>query len=262
MIALIGIFNEIYFMPELLKSDAIILDSIRWKDTSKIVTMFSREYGIIKVIARGVYRNKSTFAGKLESLNRVEIVINSSSSRSLQILTEVDVIDSYNAIRPDLQRLPYALAILELIRQTIRESHVDTIFYDFIIVLLDGLRTIQKPVIIFIYFLLKLVSFLGFKPNLDECQVCNKTPSSDTSYFSLEKGTIFCQDCAEGAAMLRKVKASDLELLKRLQNFPHRKIDEFEVKDLPAQYFTTLLIDYLNFHTETNVTVKSLSMLI
>ena len=62
--------------------------------------------------------------------------------------------------------------------------------------------------------------------------------------------------------MLRKVKASDLELLKRLQNFPHRKIDEFEVKDLPAQYFTTLLIDYLNFHTETNVTVKSLSMLI
>ncbi len=249
-------------MSELLKSEAIILDSIRWKETSKIVSLFSREWGIIKVIARGIYRNKSTFAGKLESLNRVEVVINSRSSRSLQILTEADVIDSFNNIRPDLQRLPYALAILELIRQTIRESHLDSIFYDFIIVLLDAIKTAKSPAIIFIYFLLKLVSFLGFKPNLGQCQVCENQPPSEIVYFSLEKGSIFCRDCAEGATMLRKIKSEDLDVLRKLQKHPHRQIGEFEVKDIPAQYFINLLVDYLNFHTETNTTVKSLSMLI
>ncbi|MEJ2544108.1 MAG: DNA repair protein RecO [Calditrichaceae bacterium] len=249
-------------MPELLKSEAIIIDSIRWKDTSKIVTIFSREYGIIKVIARGVYRSKSTFAGKLESLNRVEIVVNSRTTRSLQILTDVDVIDSYNAIRPDLQRLPYALAILELIRQVIRESHSDTIFYDFVIVLLDALKSTKTPAVIFIYFLLKLISFLGFKPNFDNCQVCEKEALSDISYFSMEKGSILCNDCTEGTDILRKIKLDDMVFLRKLQNYPHRKIDEFQVKDCPAQYFIHLLIDYLNFHTETNITVKSLSMLI
>ena len=249
-------------MPEILKTDSIILDSIRWKETSKIVTFFSREYGILKVIARGVYRNKSAFAGKLESLNRVEIIVNSRSSRSLQILTEVDVIDSYNTIRLDLRRLSYALAILELIQQTIREGHSDTVFYDFIVVLLDTLKTVNMPSVIFIYFLLKLVSYLGFKPNLDHCPVCKNTPSSDILYFSMEKGTIFCRDCAEGTVMLRKIKSDNLDLLRKLQTHPHRKISEFETKDFPEQYFTNLLIDYLNFHTENIISLKSLSMLI
>lgn len=249
-------------MSEILKSDAVILDSIRWKETSKIVSLFSREFGIIKVIARGVYRNKSAFAGKLETLNRAEVVINSRPSRSLQILTEVDVIDSYKTIRPDLQRLPYALAILELIRQTIRESHPDMIFYDFIIVLFDAIKNVKNPEIIFIYFLLKLVSYLGFKPNFYECQVCEKKSSSEMFHFSLEKGTIFCRDCVEDTGILQKIKSDDLDLLRKLQNHPHRKISEFESKDFPVQYFTGLLVDYLNFHAETNITVKSLSMLI
>jgi DNA repair protein RecO (recombination protein O) len=249
-------------MPDLLKSEAIVLETIRWKESSKIVTLFSREWGIIKVIARGVYRNKSTFAGKLESLNRIDTVINSKDSRSLQILTEADVIDSFNVVRMDLERLPYALAILELIRQTVHEQHSDTIFFDFIIEMLNALKSSTDPPVIFIYFLLKLVSFLGFKPNFDICQVCEKPLASGYSFFSLENGTIYCQDCAEGAAMLRKIKSEEVDLLKNLQKYPHRKIAEFEGNDLPVQQFISLLIDYLNFHTEANLTVRSLSMLI
>ena len=62
--------------------------------------------------------------------------------------------------------------------------------------------------------------------------------------------------------MLRKVTPENLELLRKLQNYPHRKITEFDIRELNAQYFINLLVDYLNFHTETNITVKSLSLLI
>ena len=249
-------------MPKLLKSEAIILDTIRWKESSKIVTLFSREWGIIKVIARGVYRNKSAFAGKLESLNRIKAIINSRPSRSLQILTEVDTVDSFNDIRLDLDRLLYALAILELIHQTIRESHSDTVFFDFTVVLLDAIKSTNNPAIILIYFMLKLVSFLGFKPNFDRCQVCENEPSSEYAFLSMENGTIYCHDCAEGTALLRKIELKDLITLKQLQKYHHRKISKFELNDLPTQHFINLLIDYLNFHTEANIVVKSLSMLI
>ena len=249
-------------MPSLLKSEAVILDSIRWKESSKIVTMFSREWGLIKVIARGVYRNKSLFAGKLESLNRVETIINSRQSRSLQILTEADVIDSFNAVRLDLDRLPYAFAILELIRQTIQESHTDTVFYDFIIILLEAIKITKKPAIVFCYFLLKLVSFLGFKPNLNYCQSCQQNPSSENVYFSMDNGTIYCQDCAEGAGITRKLKLKEIESLRILQSYPHRKIAEFEMNTSSIQLLINLMVDYLNYHTENNITVKSLSMLI
>ena len=58
-------------MAELIKSDAIILHSIRWQESSKIVTVYSREWGKIGLIARGALRPKSPFAGSLESLNYV-----------------------------------------------------------------------------------------------------------------------------------------------------------------------------------------------
>jgi len=249
-------------MSDLLKSEAIVLNTIRWKESSKIVTLFSRELGIIKVIARGVYRSRSAFGGKLESLNRIDAVINSKDARSLQILTEADVIDSYNSLRLDLERLPYALAMLELIRQTIREHHGDAVFFDFVVELLNAMKATRNPAIIFVYFLLKTASYLGFKPNFDQCQVCENPTASGETFFSMENGTIYCRDCAEGAAMLRKIKINDLEFLRKLQKYAHRKVAAFIAKDIPVQHFIGMLIDYLNFHTEANLTVKSLSMLI
>ena len=115
-------------MAELTKSIAFVLNTIRWRESSKIVTLFSKKWGILKVIARGVYRKNSPYAGKLESMNLVEVIISSKSTRSLQILTEVDLIDSYNGIRMDMDRFPYAMGIFELINQTISEHHADEIF--------------------------------------------------------------------------------------------------------------------------------------
>ena len=249
-------------MSNVFKTEAIIVDSIRWKESSKIVTLFTRESGIIKVIARGVFKNKSSFSGKIESLNRIEAIINSRSSRSLQILSEADVMDTFSGIRLDLERLPYALAILELIKQIIRESHPDSVFYDFIVVLLDAIKVAEKPNIIFCYFLIKLVSFLGFKPNFEYCLSCKQKPASQDVYFSMDNGAIFCNNCSVGAGITRRLKLSEIKILKTLQSYPHKKITSLDLNLSSLQSSINLLIDYLNYHTENNIKVKSLSLLI
>ncbi|MBD3223866.1 MAG: DNA repair protein RecO, partial [Caldithrix sp.] len=100
-------------MSLLIKTKAIVLGSIRWQESSKIVTLFTRESGKIKVIARGALRNKSPFAGQLQTLNFGHAIFSEKTTRTLQILTAFDAEDNFNTLRLDLRRLPYALAILE-----------------------------------------------------------------------------------------------------------------------------------------------------
>lgn len=248
-------------MSDLIKTLALVLHSIRWKESSKIVTLYTRERGIIKVIARGVYRPKNPFAGLLESLNLLEIVISSRSTRALQILTQADLIDPFNALRLDMNRLPYALAILELLDQTMAEDHGDALFFDFSQNILRAMQEGRQPILILLYFLLKLTSYLGFKPNFGQCSMCATTRFSSHAFFSLEKGSVYCSDCAAGAAMMQKLSADQVQQLAGLQKYPHHKIAEFTSPLLGDPAFIVFLLEYLNFHMDKSITLRSLSMI-
>lgn len=248
-------------MPELIKTQAIVLHSIRWQESSKIVTLYSREHGKIKVIARGALRSKSPFGGKLETLNLIEAIISTKVSRSLQILTQADLLNSFNSIRPDLARLPFALSILEIIYQALDEHQVDEIFFDFVITLLEAISQSAQAEIILWYFLLKFTSFLGFKPNFDYCASCSNTALKGAVHFAIEKGAIYCNECSSANASNISLRNDELEFLRRLQNHPHRRLNEW-VTPVPAKRdFTSLLIDYLNHHLEHSLSLNSLSML-
>jgi len=243
------------------KDRAIVLHSIRWKESSKIITLFSRGLGILKVIARSVYRPNNPMGGRLESLNLLEVVVIQKQTRSLQILQEAELLDSFYDLRRDLSRLPYALSVLELIQQTLGEQHSDEIFFDFTVHILKTFVSAPQPEIVLIYFLLKLASFLGFKPAFNRCQSCGKTEVKDTVYFSVEKGTVFCPDCREGVEYLSALNEEQFRFLQRLQIFPHKQLTEFPLP-LPANLNAIqLLTRYLSFHLEHSIRLNALSLL-
>ena len=79
-------------MKSQLKTKAIIIQSIRWKESSKIVTMYSEALGKIKLIARGAFRKGSPLAGKIETLMLVDAVLEVKESRAINLVKEIDVI--------------------------------------------------------------------------------------------------------------------------------------------------------------------------
>lgn len=249
-------------MPNIIKTKALVLNSIRWKDSSKIVTLFTADHGKIKVIARGALRNKSIFGGNLESLNYAEVIINVKSSRSLQILTDIDIIDSFNNLKMQYDRLPYALTILEIIQQIFEDEFNDEIFFNFIIELLQALSKITKPEIILWYFLLKLSSYLGFKPVLSHCAACKKTDFSDFITLSIENGHIYCRNCQSHTLFSEQLNLHSLAILQKLQNYPHKKMAEFTISTNTNDNITRLLIKYLDYHLDKHLTLRSLQLLI
>ena len=127
-----------------IKTSAIVLKSIKWKDTSKIITLYTRETGKISVVAKGVRKLKSSYGGVLESINLIEVIIYYSSKRQVQILGAVSLENSFPQIKKDIERTSYAYAILELISILVPIGSADGIFFDFIKTLLEEMVGLKR----------------------------------------------------------------------------------------------------------------------
>jgi DNA repair protein RecO (recombination protein O) len=249
-------------LPELHKTAAFVLGSIRWQESSKIVSLYSRELGKIKVIARGALKPKSPFGGKLEALSLTEVVIAIKQGRSLQILTQADLLEPFNMIRQDLSKLPYALAMLEVINQTLDELHPDTVFFDFCLELFDSINRVKIPELVFCYFLLKLSSYLGFKPALEACSSCQKSPPETPVNFVLEKGVVYCHNCMNASVVSVILHEAEWRFVQQLQKHPHRRLEEFQLPLPQSRNITSLLIDFLNYHLDRKLCINALEFLL
>ena len=118
-----------------------------------------------------------------------------SSKRQLQMLGTATLENSYQKIKIDFNKTGYVYGILELISILIPTSSVDVVFFDFVQKLLEEMGEIEDPRIIFWFFLLKISSYLGFRPEFNVCSVCSSELNKQDSSFSFHQGGLVCKTC-------------------------------------------------------------------
>ncbi|MFC2088796.1 DNA repair protein RecO, partial [Calditrichota bacterium] len=179
----------------LIKTEAIVIKSMNWRDTSKIVSLYTREAGRIDVIAKGVRRKNHPHGSFLESLNHLETVIYISEKRELQNLGNTSQLNSFYKIRQDLNKTSFGLAILEIVNLFFSPGETDVVFFDFLISQINALNESSHPQVVFWFFILKISSYLGFKPRFENCQICKKLKDEDY-YFQVSSGAAYYKECA------------------------------------------------------------------
>jgi len=243
-----------------IKSAAIVLKSINWRDTSKIVTLFTREQGKMSVIAKGARQSKSKYQGILESINLLEVVIYISTNRKLQILGQATLEETFQKIRADYDKTGYTFALLELTDIFFKEGSIDIIFFDFFKVLLSEIGKIDNPKIVFWYFLIKLNSYLGFKPEFNICTACNRLVTSEEVVFSIREGAIVCRNCSSSADNGWKLSNSTRKSLSDLQKINHKRLASVSINLDQSFVYTDFLLAYLRFHSDEKLDLSSLKL--
>ena len=110
---------------------AIILRSVDYQESSKILTVLSEEHGKIALIARGAKRPKSKLSGLIDVGNILDVVYYYKSTRGVQSLTEAAIAHRSNSFRTDFQKGAVLYAVLELAAQLVHEGEVNTGVFDF-----------------------------------------------------------------------------------------------------------------------------------
>ena len=113
------------------KIEGIILSEIDYKESSKIINVLTKEYGIIGLIARGTKQVKSKLSGVTSKLTYGYFHVNYKEN-GLSNLIEVDVIDRFKSIRKSIDLMSYSLYLLELAEKVYKHDNDETI-YDMLI---------------------------------------------------------------------------------------------------------------------------------
>ncbi len=173
-------------------TEGIVLKRIKVSDYDTILNVFTKKYGKISLSLKGARSVKSKLSAGSQPFVYGEFSINKSGKISK--VTTIDIYDSFYDIRTDLDKLSVGCYILELVSLVTNED-VNIKLFDFIIETLSYLEKTDHIHLIKIIFELKLLHFIGLKPELTHCVNCGKEVISPK--FSVENGGVICSECYE-----------------------------------------------------------------
>jgi len=149
-------------------SAAVVLRSFSYSDTSIIARCFTQEMGKISFMVRGAKRKKLPQTAFYEPMSHLDLVFYYNERRDMQTVSKANFATTYKNIHRDLKRIAYGMAVVELTEKTITDYDPHS---ELFIELLNILHTIDTRAeqlnLVYWYYQIKLLTLLGFKPDLD-----------------------------------------------------------------------------------------------
>ncbi len=181
----------------LLTTEGIVLKAHPLGDTSRIVTIYTRDHGLRKVVAKGARRMPSRFGFALEPLSRSRFVLYLKPDRDLHLLSQAEVLDPLGSRLADLTRLAHAQAALEILDRLVWGEEPHPELYDLLRQTLDGCARAPVAALpaVTLAFQLQVASLLGYRPRFDACANCGGALSA-RRLFSAARGGMLCDACA------------------------------------------------------------------
>jgi DNA repair protein RecO (recombination protein O) len=230
------------------KALALVLRTTDWSETSRIATLWTREFGKVRGLAKGGRRLKSNFESALDLLTLCSIVLLRKSSGGLDLLTEAQVKERFPRLRADLPALYAAYYIAELLSEWTQDYDPHPAVFD---EALGTLRDLGAPGVAtgprLARFELVLLRELGYSPALAACAACGEPVPSDAAAFSSAAGGVVCPACRGRHRDSRALSASALAALWQLSEDADAWRREWdpkirrEVRQVLDQYITYAL---------------------
>jgi len=242
-------------MSNLIKTEAIVLRKIDYGDTSRIIHFFSKDYGKISAIAKGIRSTKSKIGSLLDIFNYVQIVLYKKETRDIQLIKEVELLKYFGIIGDDLQRLQYATAIIELLYSMTVENEDHKKLFIGSIRAFDLINMKEKdPKLVFAKYFLFFIKEIGYEFPLSECSNCNAeiSPDKEISY-NFETGLI-CHNCSKEKIIHHKLNKELFNLLFCLNT----KINDILYNQTDLDKVISLLEKFLKYNILEFKGLKSL----
>ncbi|HEY2786252.1 MAG TPA: DNA repair protein RecO [Fimbriiglobus sp.] len=201
------------------KALALVVRGTDWSETSRIATVFTREFGKVRGLAKGGRRLRSGFEIAFDLLSLCHVVFLRKASAGLDLFTEAQLVERFPNLRVDLRALYAGYYVAELLADGTQDYDPHPILFDAAV---DTLRSVTaNPVAARVSrFELAWLKELGYSPRLDACAVCGAeeqlADSDGRVVYGPTAGGVLCPRCRLGARDRRPLSAAGFTGLRAL----------------------------------------------
>ena len=178
----------------ILRTEAIVLRTFDFRETSLIANFFTREYGRIDGLLKGIRREPKKFASTLEPFSSNEIIFYQKRSSQLHLISQCDLKDNFNNLRKDLKSIAHGCYLTDLIQQLMPQEEKNEEVYMLTLLALKQIDRGEDAEKALRVFIIKFLKLIGFRPRLDGCVACDKNILQE-AYFNVKRGGLLCANC-------------------------------------------------------------------
>lgn len=239
----------------IVSTKGIVLKTSNYKDTSKIIEVFTETDGVVALIAKGV-RKQSKVLGVFEPLNIIDLSFYKKPNQDLNLLSKAETISSYQQLLNSQNSLIVGLSILELIKYTQVTNNPNKYIYDLSINCIEFLKSKRiNPYLIMTYFLIFLTKDLG----IDIIEKIYNFRNQDFAFisFNTNNGVINVSTAGENYPKLSKKTVELLILVSKLQLSDLKTI---EIISLNIKELILFFEHYISFYLSKSIRINILSL--
>lgn len=235
------------------RASAVVLRHSDWGEADRILTLYTREQGMVRAIAKGARKVTSRKAGHLQPFTHITVQL--AKGRDLLIVTQAETINAFLPLHDDLMKTGYAAYVVELLlRFSYEEESPNPSVFRLLVETLDRIEKEAEAWLAVRYYEMRFLDAVGFRPQLFECANCGREILAEDQFFSFTAGGVICPRCGDGIPNIMRISLEALKYLRHFQRSSYRDASrakpsfeaQKEAEVLMQGYFTHLLERELN----------------
>lgn len=235
-------------------SEGIVLKRRNSGEADRNLTIFTRQRGKVRVLAKGIRRIKSRRAAAVELLNYSKFFL--SESKGFYSLNEAEVIKSFPALKENLAMISYSYRLSEVVDRFFSEEEEARKAFDLLIEILEALDSCPNPIqakFLTHAFEVKILDKAGFRPQLSTCSKCSQPLSERTHRLAPDLGGVVDVSCGSGEILSRPISAEAIKVFRFFQDESWERINKLTLPLSLAKEIDQHLSFYLEYLLETGL---------
>jgi DNA repair protein RecO (recombination protein O) len=181
------------------QSEAIVLRVWPFQEADLLVSLFTREQGRVKGVARHALRSRRRFGGALEPMTYVRASYAEKPKQELVRLDAFEILSSPLSRPVDYARTAALQFVAEVVEEVLPEGAVEDSVFRLVLAVLEEMQVgrVWLPVT---YFALWMSRLMGWMPELGHCVVCGLDLRGGTVWYSANGDGVTCRDDRRGGS--------------------------------------------------------------
>ncbi len=204
--------------PRTYRCEALTLRKSPIGEADVVVTMFTKDRGKLRAVAKGARRTSSKMLGHLEPMTQIRLSL--ARGRNLDYITQVQVINMFADLKNNLEAITKGLYLAELVDGFGSEASSNQPLYQLVVETLESIGQESESEWPLRYFELQLLQFSGLMPELYQCVECRQPLSAGSHKFSTALGGTLCLNCQPAEAQTWTLSLRALKVLRLLHRGP------------------------------------------